>query len=162
MQHQTKMTTKRLVTLLFIFVSCIYAQTIPELISRESILSELARLIDSIPSFSHELAQADNFTFLAPTNEAISLWMKDNRSSDDTKATLQYHLLHGNYPTASLTETPQFLPSGLEDATYSNVTGGQRVEAYDNGNAVFRSALNTTSHVVSPVSVSIQCRTFSY
>lgn len=147
------MVSKGLVTFLIIAASCIYAQTIPELISRESRLSELARLIDSIPSFWRDLAQADNFTFLAPTNEAILSWTKNKRSSVNIKATLQYHLLHGNYPTASLTEIPQFISSTLEDATYSNVTGGQRVEGYNNGHAVFRSALNTTSNVVTPVSV---------
>ena len=44
------------------------------------------------------------------------------------EATLQYSLLQGGFPSLSITKEPQFVPSNLVHATYSNVTGGQRVE----------------------------------
>lgn len=133
--------------------SFVSAQTIPEVLSGYPQLSKFAGYIDSFPSISQQFAQADNFTLLAPTNDAISTWTAGNHSDDDIKAALLYHLLNGTYPVAALTETPQFLRSSLTNVSYSMVTGGQRVEAVNNGHAVFRSALNATSNVVSAVSI---------
>lgn len=134
-------------------ISFVYAQTIPQVLSDYPQLSKFAGYINSFPSISQQFAQADNFTLLAPTNGAMSTWAAGNHSDDDIKAALSYHLLNGTYPVAALTETPQFLRSSLTNASYSMVTGGQRVEAVNDGNAVFRSALNATSNVVSAVSI---------
>lgn len=134
------------------FVSC---QIIPEILSAYPQLSSLATQLESLPSLSQQFAGANNFTFLAPTNDAFSKWLATNRSQDYIQATLEYHLLNGIYPAASLSSTPQFISTSLTNASYANVTGGQRVEVFNNGDVIFESALNTTSNVVISVSIMI-------
>jgi hypothetical protein len=124
------------------FVSC---QRISEILSSQPQLSSLATQLSSFPGLAQQFDTADNFTFLAPSNNAISAWLTSIRSPDDIRATLEYHLLNGTFATASLTNTPQFIPTSLTNISYSNITGGQRVEALNDGHARFVSALNTSS-----------------
>lgn len=130
------------------FVSC---QRISEILSSQPQLSSLATQLESFPSLAQQFDAADNFTFLAPSNYAIAAWLTSIHSQDDIKATLEYHLLNGTFPTASLTNTPQFIPTSLTNISYSNVTGGQRVEALNDGNARFVSGLNTSSKIINSV-----------
>lgn len=77
------------------------------------------------------LGDANNFTFLAPSNTAIKNLLASNPNAltqDLVDATLQYSLLNGGYPSLSFTNTSQFVASNLNNASYANVTGGQRVE----------------------------------
>lgn len=76
-------------------------------------------------------------------------------------ATLQYHVLFGRFPVMSQIQQPlfnpgdppEFLATLLNNATYANVTGGQRVEILSaNNHTVFRSSLKHDSAVISPVS----------
>lgn len=138
--------------LLSILPSLASSQTIPQILSLHSQLSSLSSYVNSFPSFAQQLKTADNFTFLAPTNDAFSTWLAGNRSRDYIEATLTYHLLNGTYPSVELTATPLFIPSALTNKSYCNVTGGQRVKAFNDGNAVFGSALETNSTVVTAVS----------
>jgi hypothetical protein len=119
--------------------------TIPDILSSYSQLSRLSTLVESLPLLVQQFNSADNFTFLAPTNDAISSWLTTNRSMDYIQAALQYHLLNGTYPSASISSTPIFIPTALTNPSYCNVTGGQRVKASNNGHLAFSSALNTTS-----------------
>jgi len=129
----------------------IHRDTIPALLSGYSQLSNLSALVNSLPQLVQQFNSADNFTFLAPTNNAISSWLAANRSQDYIQAALQYHLLNGTYSSGSIPSKPIFIPSALTNTSYSNVTGGQRVKAVNNGSLVFGSALNTTSNVISKV-----------
>jgi hypothetical protein len=81
---------------------------------------------------------------------------------DAVLATLQYHVLLGRYPVLSqiqqplLTagDQPEFLATLLSNASYANVTGGQRVEAlFTNNHMVFRSGIKQDSAVTIPVSI---------
>lgn len=129
------------------------AQTLPEVLSVYSQqLSSLSALIKSSSAFNEQLKTADNFTFLAPSNDAISKWLAKNRSADYIQATLQYHLLNGTYPKASISSTPQFVASYLTNTSYCNVTGGQRVKVSNNGNLAFESAIQTRSNALTAVS----------
>lgn len=130
-------------------VSC---QRISEILSSQPQLSSLATQLESFPSLAQKFDAADNFTFLAPSNNAISAWLMSIHSQDYIRATLEYHLLNGTFPTASLTNKPQFIPTSLTNISYSNVTGGQKVEALSDGHSRFVSALNTTSNVIIAVS----------
>jgi hypothetical protein len=49
-------------------------------------------------------------------------------TNDQIEALLAYHLIHGVFPTVSFSTQPQFAGSFLTNASYANVTGGQRVE----------------------------------
>jgi hypothetical protein len=127
--------------------------TILDIISTNPQLSDLSRLVNSHPFLVQQFKSADNFTFLAPTNDAISSWLATNPPSDDIQATLQYHLLNGTFPIVSIPSTPIFIPTALTNQSYCNVTGGQRVMVSNDGHLLFGSALQTTSNAVSTVGI---------
>ncbi len=134
------------------------AQTIPRdtilnILSAHPQLSSLSALVNSLPLLVHQFNSADNFTFLAPTNDAISSWLATNRSTDYIQAALQYHLLNGTFTSASIPSTPVFLPTALTNNSYCNVTGGQKVKASNDGHLSFGSALQTTSNALSTVGI---------
>jgi len=138
---------------LFVLAGC--AQKITQAISGYPQLSSLSSQIASFPRLSAQLATADNFTFLAPTNDALATWLAKNQSLETIEAALLYHLLNGTYSYAALASKAVFIPTALTNTTYTNVTGGQRVVGYtDNGHMVFQSGgLRTQSKVITPVSV---------
>jgi hypothetical protein len=119
--------------------------TILDILESDSQLSHLSNLVESLPLLVQQFNSVDNFTFLVPTNEVISSWLATNRSMDYIQAALQYLLLNGTHPSASISSTPIFIPTAQTNASYCNVTGGQRVKASNNGHLEFGSALNTTS-----------------
>jgi uncharacterized surface protein with fasciclin (FAS1) repeats len=83
------------------------------------------------------LGNANNFTFLAPSNTAINNYLANNPDAltkDLVDALLQYSLLNGGYPSLSFTNNSQFVASNLNNASYANVTGGQAVELILNAN----------------------------
>jgi hypothetical protein len=94
-------------------------------------LSTLYSYLNASSNSTSLLANANNFTFLAPSNDAIQSLLAadpDALSKDNVDALFQYSLLSGGYPTLSFSNTSQFVPSSLSNASYANVTGGQRVE----------------------------------
>jgi len=104
-------------------------QTTPQLSTLQSLLS--SNVSTNITNF---LSSANNFTFLAPSNNAITTFNKagTNLTGDLLFATLNYSLLHGGYPTLSITNNSQFVASNLVNASYTNVTAGQAVELVNN------------------------------
>jgi hypothetical protein len=132
-------------------VSC---QRISEILSSNSQLSSLAAHLKAFPSLAQTFDSADNFTFLAPNNLALATWFATaNCSNDSIKATLEYHLLNGTHPSGTLSSTPEFLSTSLTNVSYSNVTGGQRLEASSNGHVMFKSGLKMISNVVTSVCI---------
>ncbi|KAG0651787.1 Fasciclin arabinogalactan [Hyphodiscus hymeniophilus] len=98
-------------------------------------LSTLYSYINGSTKLFNLLNTAENFTFLAPTNDAIAQWIVSNGNNtpaaDVIEAQLSYHLLNGSWPTVDFTAAPQFAATDLTNSTYNNVTifpGGQRVE----------------------------------
>jgi hypothetical protein len=95
-------------------------------------LSTLFSLVNGSTKLYKLLNTAKNFTFFAPTNDAITQWIStQNPSADVIEATLFYHILNGSWPTVDFKDEPQFVATSLNNASYSNVTifpGGQRVE----------------------------------
>jgi uncharacterized surface protein with fasciclin (FAS1) repeats len=124
------------------------AQTIPEVVSNIAPLSALSELLASSPRLSAWLLGANNFTFLAPSNAAVSQLIAGSYSRDEIKATLTYHLLSGSYPVVHFSNVSEFIPTALSNASFANVTGGQRVEVTNTGNITFRSWSKTSSSLL--------------
>ena len=96
----------------------------------------LTNLTSFASFFPSSLATAQNITVLAPSDQAFAKFLNSSAGSavaaNDTaaiQAVLTYHVLNGSYPASMFTSTPVFVPSMLSNPAYSNVTGGQRVEA---------------------------------
>ncbi len=96
-------------------------------------------------------------TVLAPSNDALNALDGDTArlltNSDYLQALLNYHVLNGTYYNTSFGDDSVFIPTALTNETYTNVTGGQVVEARLNDNNVtFFSALKQNASIVTPVS----------
>lgn len=147
---------KRLVSL-FIPVA-VYAQGTPDLttaLNSNGNLSVLAGLVKAQPQLLQALGSATNITILAPNNNALSTLLNTTEGktlaadSGAVAALLSYHVLNGTYFSSQVTNTSAFIPTLLNNATYSNVTGGQRVEALlAHGNVEVFSGLLQNSTVV--------------
>ncbi|KAH6678689.1 FAS1 domain-containing protein [Halenospora varia] len=141
---------------LFVIAELSSAQSVLDLGSSFPSLTKLSALISASPMLTALLNGATDFTFLGPTNEALSKWLQGNHSQDFVDATLSYHLLAGSHPTVLLNNEASFIPTALKNPSYDNVTGGQRVEASKAGNVVFLSGSKTISTVVSGDNLVIQ------
>ncbi|CAJ2510499.1 Uu.00g133080.m01.CDS01 [Anthostomella pinea] len=102
--------------------------------------SSLSDMLGSVGSLS-----SLNVTLLAPNNDALaSINGAGNSMLGDpsyVQALLSYHVLNGSYSNASFSNSSMFIPTMLTNSTFSNVTGGQRVEARMSGhNITFLSA----------------------
>lgn len=96
---------------------------------------------------------------LAPSDEAFAKYLTSNNipsnETDKLEALLAYHVLKGTHPVLFLNNPPQFIPTLLSNPNYTNVTGGQRVEATSSSSGVvFYSAIKTISNLITPVSFS--------
>lgn len=122
-------------------------------------LSNLTTLLASNPGIIAQLSNATNVTILAPSNNAFTELFNSTAgralASDPglANALLQYHVLLGTHSASQITNSSMFIPTLLSNATYANVTGGQRVEAVKKGNeTVFYSGLLQNSTVSQAVS----------
>lgn len=124
-------------------------------------LSNLTTYISLFPDIISSLSMAKNVTLLAPSNEAFAkaMNMSGGISANDTgliSSVLMYHVLNGTYMANQIMETPMFIHTMLMNSTYSNVTGGQVVEAVSMNNTVmFYSGLLMNSTVTKAVSHTI-------
>ncbi len=98
-------------------------------------------------------------TMLAPNNEAFTTFMNTasgkaaSSQSDVVAAVLEYHVLNGDFPGSSFTSKAQFAPTLLTNTSYTNVTGGQVVQAQLSGSTVqITSGLKAVSKVITSVS----------
>jgi hypothetical protein len=65
---------------------------------------------------------------------------------------LQYHVLNGSILSSAITNQSQFVPTLLTNQLFTNVTGGQVVEAVaSGGNVTFFSGLLANSTVTQAV-----------
>ena len=120
-------------------------------------LSALAAALGPYPQLLGQIESMKNITLLAPSNEAFAKVNLSAIAANDTSlidAFFSYHILNGTYDTGNFTSTPMFIPTALQDPNYSNVTGGQVVEAITaGGKTTFYSGLLQNSSVIQPVSI---------
>jgi uncharacterized surface protein with fasciclin (FAS1) repeats len=126
-------------------------------LSSNSDLSNLTSILSANPALLQALGSAQNITILAPSNEAFAQLMNSSGAealtdADLVSALLQYHILNGSYSADQITNSSVFVPTLLTNETYSNVTGGQVVQAVKIGNeTVFYSGLLQNSTVTTAV-----------
>ena len=126
-------------------------------LSSQPSLSNLTAIVGMVPGLASYLATASNITILAPSDEAFAAIMNSSIITQNNtaaiQALLQYHVLNGTYPAAAVKSMPAFIPTVLNESMYSNVTGGQVVEAVTQGTSVeFYSGLLQNSTVTTAVS----------
>lgn len=133
-------------------------QNITQALSSNPDLSTLVQLLMGQTDLMKSLASAQNITVIAPNNNAFARFMNSSGAQASANpsmltGTLSYHVLQGNISSDQITATPAFVPTLLTNPTFSNVTGGQRVEAVKMGNNVlFYGGLKMSSMVVKAVS----------
>ena len=121
------------------------AQTLWDVLTEHNnTLSTLNSFLESQQTLFQELENTQDITILAPNNDALNALYGDStlmtKFSSDTglvAAFWDYHVLQGMYYTSNVTGSPQpelFISTLLDNTTYSNVTGGQRVAARSDSN----------------------------
>jgi uncharacterized surface protein with fasciclin (FAS1) repeats len=133
-------------------------QSLNATLSSDRQLTTLASFLALQPGLVSSLSQAGNITLLAPSNDAFLEFARTDVgktiASDPglLASLLRYHVLNGTYQASQITNMSTFIPTLLTNTTYSNVTGGQVVEAVKIGNeTVFYSGLLQNSTVISAV-----------
>ncbi|KAH8684814.1 FAS1 domain-containing protein [Tricladium varicosporioides] len=106
------------------------------LLSSQTNLSTFYGLIQKYPSILLSLPSIEGVTILAPNNDAFNkipytelnaAFQSNNK--DIITSVMEYHILQGSRTAAQLVPgTPVFLSTLLNNPTYTNVTGGQKVE----------------------------------
>lgn len=128
--------------------------------ARHPLTAPAAALISNNTAVSNSIGQLSNITILAPSNEALNALISGADAAtaaqlakpDFIQAVLSYHILNGTYYASAFSETPAFVPTALINQTYTNVTGGQRVEGVlEDDKVVIRSGLGLESTVTSAV-----------
>ena len=116
---------------LFVLIPQVQSQALLSVLQQHTELSTFNHYVNSSSTLTSLLSSANDITLLAPSNEALHTWYEEQSSplnSDQVEAVLLYHVLHGVFPTVSLSTVPQFANSFLTDTQYTNVTSGQGVE----------------------------------
>jgi len=144
---------------LFIFVSRARSQALLSVLQNHFELSTFTAYVNKSQILTNLLSTADNVTLFAPSNAAFSAWAPNqppNMAKDQVEALLTYHLVHGTFPSVTITNQPQFQETFLSNASYANVTGGQRVElvASNGGPPEIVSGNKTVSGITTTVSFS--------
>ena len=133
-----------------------FAQNTPTLaqaLNSSTELSQLSSVLQLNPDLVQALSGAQNITILAPSNRAFASVPNATLqgllgNTGLISAILQYHVLNGTYRAAQVTNSSTFIPTLLTNSLFTNVTGGQRVNAVRrNGNVTFFSGLLDNSTV---------------
>ena len=138
--------------------SCTAAQSLVSVLSGNPDLSNLTSALQEFPDLLSALNSASNITVLAPNNaafQALAATSAGKAAESDAgllEAILEYHVINGTYPAASISSTGAFVPTLLTNTSYTNVTGGQRVEGISSSSGVtFISGGKATSNVTQAV-----------
>lgn len=121
-----------------------FAQNTPDLataLNSTPDLSTLSTILNGSQALLQSLAGATDITILAPSNEAFAALGNETLSSLAANpglitAILQYHVLNGTIRAADITNMSAFAPTLLTNPLFTNVTGGQVVEAVKSGDNV--------------------------
>jgi len=111
-------------------------QDLGSLLADQKNLTTFYSLIKKYPDILLKLPSQSGVTILAPNNDAFDKIPYtqlnsafENNDQDTIVNVLSYHILQGQKMAAQLIPgTPVFLPTLLNDAKWSNVTGGQVVQ----------------------------------
>ncbi|KIW98519.1 uncharacterized protein Z519_00180 [Cladophialophora bantiana CBS 173.52] len=116
------------------------AQDLTTLLTSTPELSNLTSYLGLFPELTATLASLQNITLLAPNNNAFTKLLNSPAGAalvqNDTtmiQALFTYHVLNGTYADFG---DRQFVPTLLQPPQFTNVTGGQVVEAVTNENRV--------------------------
>ncbi|KAF8878020.1 FAS1 domain-containing protein [Gymnopilus junonius] len=132
------------------------AQSIVSVLQNQTQLSNLVTLLNSQPAVVSALTSATNITLLAPHNDAIMTFLNSPAGaaadSGTVAALLEYHVVNGAFKSTAFTTTPVFASTLLTNSSFTNVTGGQVVEAVaeQGGGVDIFSGLRAKSSVVVP------------
>ncbi|KAF7896370.1 hypothetical protein EAF00_006384 [Botryotinia globosa] len=117
-------------------------------------LSTLSMLLGQQPALVSALSSntSSGITILAPNNAAFTTFLATpaNKAaagqSDVVAAVLQYHVLNGTFPASMFSKEAKFIPTLLQNESYTQVTGGQVVQvALVGSNAVVTTGLKEKS-----------------
>ena len=115
-------------------------QNLTAALSSSPQLSNLTTYLGAVPGLVSQLSGLTNITLLAPNNAAFTELLSSPAGAALTggdqaaiQALFSYHVLNGTY--ASFNKT-QFVPTALMPPMFTNVTGGQVVEAVPSGGMV--------------------------
>jgi uncharacterized surface protein with fasciclin (FAS1) repeats len=152
---------------LLAFVSAVLAQTdgapsLTQALNSSSDLSSLSALLSTpgLGQLVESLGSAQNVTILAPSNQAFESIGNETLTSLASNeglltALLQYHVLNGTFLSSAITNQSTFVPTLLTNQLFTNVTGGQVVNAKTSGdNVTFFSGLLANSSVSQAVCIS--------
>jgi len=138
------------------------AQDLNATLSSNNATQGLLTLLGAYPDLVETLGTAQNITILAPSTEAVNAILESDMAAalqadpGLVRAILTYHVLNGTYPASAIMNMSTFVPTLLTNETYTNVTGGQVVNAVAlNGSVQFFSGLQANVTVVQPVSLMI-------
>ncbi|KAJ9639489.1 hypothetical protein H2201_002853 [Coniosporium apollinis] len=97
-------------------------------------LTSFASFLQNYTDIYGALSWSRDFTLLAPSNDAMDRipytslsTVFDSADRDAIGAVLQYHVLSAIRRTEEVSSNLQFFPTWLTNATYANVTNGQRI-----------------------------------
>jgi len=119
-----------------LYLSVFAQQDLGGLLHGQSNLTDFTTLLNQYPDVLKNLSSMHDITLFAPSNDAMA---KLNYSIlapafssgnvDFIRQLLYYHVATGLHPTSSLSGSFQFLPTLMNNVTYTNVTGGQVIAA---------------------------------
>ncbi|EPE32448.1 FAS1 [Glarea lozoyensis ATCC 20868] len=132
------------------------AQSLTDVLANNTAeLSTLISLLSAQPAIVSALGSASDITILAPNNAAFAAFLATPEGTaaggdpSTVAALLTYHVVNGTFYASDFSSTPAFAPTLLSNTTFTNVTGGQVVEAVSDGtNVTILSGLLAESKVV--------------
>ncbi|OAL74210.1 hypothetical protein A7D00_2242 [Trichophyton violaceum] len=145
--------------LVALWATVTYAKSFSEDISEMPELSEMSSFLNQTPEAKDVLDQQKNVTLLALENDAFRNFVgqgqgNDNQSSSNSsllRGIFSYQLVKGLHNSEQITTTPQFSPTELNDAGFSNVSSGQIVQLVEkDGKDYAISGLNDNSTIIKP------------
>ena len=163
-------------TLVCVFASiaantAVAQQQTPDLtqfLKNETNLTEFNTLVQNYGDIYAALSFSKDITIFAPSDSAFQKIPYSSlgdafqaNNSDIVREVLKYHIVNGTHPAGSFTGSFQFLPTWMNNHTYSNVTGGQTVGVVQQaGNNIVcvsglgsRSSLTTSVRLPSSIDV---------
>lgn len=121
----------------------VLGQEVPDLTTALGSYPQLANLttyLSAYPDFVSQLGSLQNITLLAPNNDAFAALLNSSAGAALTggdaeliQGIFSYHVLNGTYQTFNGTS---FVPTALQPPAYTNVTGGQVVQAVGSEDSV--------------------------
>ena len=108
--------------------------TLTQFLKNQKNLTEFNTLVQNYGDIYAALSFSKDLTIFAPSDAAFQKIPYSSLGGAFTtndsaviREVLKYHIINGTHPSGSFTGSFQFLPTWLNNQSYSNVTGGQTV-----------------------------------